>query len=169
MEQTRREEATGNEATEAVYSQRDGNRNRVIMLWSGCMPTINIQAEVSFDVLVKAAEQLSETELRHFTSQMLALNAKRTAPSVTHGEAALLVHINGRLPEDVQRRYDELIAKRDAETLGDAEHEELLRLTKQVEAFDVARVEALSKLATLRGVTLATLMRQLGLTLSVDA
>ena len=54
MEQTRREEATGNEATEAVYSQRDGNRNRVIMLWSGCMPTINIQAEVSVDVLVKA-------------------------------------------------------------------------------------------------------------------
>jgi hypothetical protein len=78
------------------------------------------------------------------------------------------VHINGRLPEDVQRRYDELIAKRDAETLSDAEHAELLRLTKQVEAFDVARVEALSQLAARRGVTLSALMRQLGIELPVD-
>jgi len=122
------------------------------------MPTINIQAEVSVDVLVKAAEQLSETELRQFTSQVLALNAKRTAPSVTQEEAELLLHINGRLPEDVQQRYNELIAKRDAETLSEEEHDELLRLTKLVEAFDLARVEALSRLASRRGVTLSVLM-----------
>lgn len=133
------------------------------------MPTITIQADVSVDVLVKAAEQLSETALRQFTAQVLALNAKRTAPSVTQEEAALLVHINGRLPEDVQRRYDELRAKRDAETLGDADHAELLQLTKQVEAFDVARVEALSKLAARRGVTLSALMRQLGIESPADA
>jgi hypothetical protein len=133
------------------------------------MPTINIQVDVSVDVLVKAAEQLSETELRQFTSQVLALNAKRTAPSVTQEEAELLLHINGLLPEDVQRRYDELMAKRDAETLGNEEHEELLRLTKQAEAFDVARVEALSKLASRRGVTLSALMRQLGIESPADA
>jgi hypothetical protein len=133
------------------------------------MPTINIQADISIDMLVKAAEQLSETELRQFTSQVLALKAKRTAPSVTQEEAALLLHINGRLPEDVQRRYDELIAKRDAETVCDEEHEELLRLTKQVEAFDVARVEALSKLASRRGVTLSALMRQLEIAPPADA
>jgi hypothetical protein len=127
------------------------------------MPTITIQADVSVDALVQAAEQLSETELRRFTSQVLALNAKRTAPSVTQEEAELLGHINSRLSEDVQRRYDELMAKRDAETLGDTEHEELLQLTKQAEAFDVARVEALSKLAVYRGVTLSALMQQLGI------
>jgi hypothetical protein len=132
------------------------------------MPTINIQADVSVEMLVKAAEQLSETELRHFTSQILALHAKRTAPSVTQAEAELLVHINSRLPKDVQRRYDELIAKRDAETLSDAEHEELLRLTKQVEAFDVARVEALSQLAAHHGVTLSALRRQLGIESPAD-
>jgi hypothetical protein len=127
------------------------------------MPTITIQADVSVDALVQAAEQLSETELRRFTSQVLALNAKRTAPSVAPEEAELLGHINSRLPEDVQRRYDELMAKRDAETLGDTEHEELLQLTKQAEAFDVARVEALSKLAVYRGVTLSALMQQLSI------
>lgn len=132
------------------------------------MPTINIQADVSVEMLVKAAEQLSETELRHFTSQVLALNAKRTAPSVMQAEAELLVHINNRLPKDVQRRYDELIAKRDAETLSDAEHEEFLRHIKQVEAFDVARVEALSQLAAHHGVTLSALMRQLGIESPAD-
>jgi hypothetical protein len=133
------------------------------------MPTINIQADVSVDMLVKAAEQLSETELRQFTSQVLALNAKRTAPSITQQEAELLVHINARPPEDVQRRYDELIARRNAETLGEEEHKELLQLTKQVEAFDVARVEALSKLASRRGITLSTLMRQLEIAPPADA
>jgi len=133
------------------------------------MPTITIQADISVDVLVKAAEQLSETELRQFTSQVLALNAKRTAPSVTHEETELFLRINARLPEDVQRRYAELIAKRDAETLGDAEHAELLRLTKHVEAFDVARVEALSKLASRRGVTLSALLCQLDIASPADA
>ena len=133
------------------------------------MPTINIQADISVDVLVKAAEQLSEKELRQFTSQVLALNAKRMASSVTQEEAELLLRINSRLPEDVQRRHAELIAKRDAETLGDEEHKELLRLTKQVEAFDVARVEALSKLASRRSMTLSALMRQLEIASPADA
>jgi hypothetical protein len=133
------------------------------------MPTITIQADVSTDVLLKAAEQLSATELRQFTSQVLALNAKRTAPCVTQEEAELLLHINARLPEDVERRYDELIAKRDAETLDHEEHAELLQLTKQVEAFDVARVEALSKLASHRGMTLSALMRQLEIAPPADA
>lgn len=133
------------------------------------MPTIHIQADVSVDVLIQAAEQLSAVELRQFTAQMLALNAKRTAPSVTQEEAELLLHINRRLPEEVQRRYAELMAKRDTETLGEAEYAALLRLTKQVEAFDVARVEALSKLAALRGVTLSELMRHLEIVSPADA
>ena len=133
------------------------------------MPTIHIQADVSVDVLIQAAEQLSAAELRQFTAQMLALNAKRTAPSVTEEEAGLLLHINRRLPEEVQRRYAELMAKRDAETLGEAEYTELLCLTKQVEAFDVARLEALSKLAALRCITLSELMRHLEIVSPADA
>jgi hypothetical protein len=44
-----------------------------------------------------------------------------------------------------------------------------LQLTQQVEAFDVARLEALSKLAARRGVTFSTLMRQLGMASPADA
>lgn len=132
------------------------------------MPTINIQANVSVDVLVKAAEQLSEAELHQFTSKVLALNAKRTSPSVPRQEAELLLHVNSHLPDDIQRRYDELIVKRDAETLTTEEHTELLRLTQRVEAFDVARLKALSTLASRRGVTLSVLMRQLEIEPLVD-
>jgi len=145
------------------------NSERLIVLWSCDMPTIHMQADVSVDMLVQAAAQLSAVELQQFTAQLLALTAKRTAPSVTQEEAELLVRINGRLPEEVQRRYAELIAKRDTETLSEAEYTELLCLTKQVEAFDVARVEALAKLAALRGVTLAELMRHLEIASPADA
>jgi hypothetical protein len=145
------------------------NSERVIVLWSGGMPTIHIQADVSVDMLVQAAAQLSAVELQQFTAQLLALTAKRAAPSVTQEEAELLVRINSRFPEEVQRRYAELIAKRDTETLSEAEYAELLGLTKQVEASDVARVEALTKLAALRGVTLAELMRRLEIASPADA
>jgi hypothetical protein len=133
------------------------------------MPTINIQADVSVAVLEKAVAQLQETELRQFTAHVLALHAKRMAPSVTKEEAALLLRINSPLPADVQPRFDELIVKRDAETLGTEEHAELLRLTQQVEAFAVVRLEALTTLAALRGVTLPELMRQLEISPPADA
>lgn len=133
------------------------------------MPTINIEADVPIDVLVKAVEQLRGAELRQFTAQVLALNAKRMAPSITQEEAALLLHINNPLPADVQWRFDELIVKRDAETLDNEEYVQLLQLTQQVEAFNVARLEALAKLASLRGVTLPELMRQLDIRPPADA
>jgi hypothetical protein len=43
-------------------------------------------------------------------------------------EAELLEKINQDLPPDVQRRYDELTAKRRAETLTPEEYKELLAL-----------------------------------------
>jgi hypothetical protein len=133
------------------------------------MPTINIQADVSVDALVKAVEQLHEAELHDFTAQILALNAKRTAPSLPYEEAELLLRINRRLPEDIERRYNALLVKRDAEILSEEEYAELLQCTQQVEAFDVARLEALSKLASQRGLTLAELMRQLDIAAPTDA
>jgi hypothetical protein len=125
------------------------------------MPTINIEADISVDALVKVAEQLSQSELQRLRSQVLALSARRAAPSVSQGEAEYLMQISQRLPSHLQRRYDELMARRDAETLSVAEHGELLQLSQQAEALDVKRVEALAKLAQLRGVPLGDVLRQL--------
>jgi len=101
---------------------------------------------------------------RHDLSRLWIRYAK---PMIFEGsgdaEATLILQIAQRLDEGVQRRYDELMAQRDAETLSDVEYAELLRLTTQAEAHDLARVKALAVLATQRGVTLPALMRQLGL------
>ncbi|MBC8874194.1 MAG: STAS/SEC14 domain-containing protein [Planctomycetes bacterium] len=133
------------------------------------MPTINIQADVSVDVMVKAAEQLSEEDLGQLTAAVLALRARRSAPSVSMEEAELLRRINARFPNDVQSQYDALIQKRDAETLSEQEYDDLRRLTKETEAFDTSRVEALTQLASVRGVAVSELTRQLQIGEPTDA
>ena len=125
------------------------------------MPTINIEADISVEALVKATEQLSPSDLQRFRSQVLAISARRAASSVSQDEAQCLLRISQRLPIKLQQRYDELIAKRDAETLTAEEHVELLQLSQQAEAIDVQRMEALTKLAQLRGATLSDVLRQL--------
>lgn len=132
------------------------------------MPTINIQADVSVDAIVKAAEQLSEEDLRQLTAAVLALRARRGAPSVSMEEAELLRRINAHLRADVQGEYDALIQKREAETLSDQEYNDLHRLTKEAEACDTARVEALTQLASVRGVAVSELMRRLQIGKPVD-
>jgi hypothetical protein len=78
-------------------------------------------------------------------------------------EAELLQRINQGLPPDVQQRYDELTAKRRAETLIPEEHQELLALVDHIEQADAERVRALIELAQLRNVSVTTLMAELGI------
>lgn len=66
-------------------------------------------------------------------------------------------------PREFQRQYEELMRKRQAETLTDAEYQELLRMTDEAEAFDARRSEALAELAELRNTDIDRLMRELGL------
>jgi hypothetical protein len=73
-----------------------------------------------------------------------------TTVQVQAAESELVLKINQGVPPDLQRRYHELIAKRWAETLSGDEYSELLRLTDQVEAIEVQRVEYLAELARLR-------------------
>ena len=78
-------------------------------------------------------------------------------------EAELLEQINEGLPEATWTRYHELQAKRNAETLTDAEHAELIRLVNEVEIWNARRLEAVAELARLRGVRFPDLVRELGL------
>jgi len=127
------------------------------------MSTIHIEAQLSSDELLKAIRQLSLPELEQFVSQVIALQAQRKAPSLPHAEAELLIKINQGVAFEIQKRYDELIAKRRAETLTPDEHDELLRLTDQIEQLEAHRVEYLSKLAHLRRTSLTELMQNLGI------
>ena len=127
------------------------------------MPTIQSEAQLSPEELLKAVGQLSTPELETFADDVLTLRAERVAPRLTADEAALLQQINQGLPDDLQERFDALVARRRAETLTPQEHAELLALTERVEQTDARRLEHLVELSRLRKVPLKQLMEQLGL------
>lgn len=79
------------------------------------------------------------------------------------GGLAHVADFNDAVPPNIQERFDELIGKRQAETLTPDEYSELLALTEQVERFQAQRVECLAELARLRGIPLAALMEELGI------
>lgn len=127
------------------------------------MPTIHLEAQVSPGELIAAVDQLGTAELDGFLSQVLALRARRRAPSLPAEQADLLLQINRSLPADLRDQLDQLDARREAEALTPDEHAELIRLVARVEELEAQRVENLSRLATVRGVSLSTLMHDLGL------
>jgi hypothetical protein len=127
------------------------------------MATVRIETELSTDKLLEAVKQLSLPELDTFIEQVLAFQAQRKAPTLPADETTLLLKINQGLPPKAQQRYRELIKIRQEERLTPEEHEELLRLTDEVEQRRVERLEALVELARLRGQTLHALMDSLGI------
>jgi hypothetical protein len=112
------------------------------------MTTIPI--EVSTEQLIRAVEQLPQQELETFVAQIVALRAQRTAPHLSQDETALLLQINGAISPDVQRRFNDLVAKRQMETISPAELTELIQITDVIEQQDAQRLAALIALAQLR-------------------
>lgn len=127
------------------------------------MAVLHLEAQVSTDDLLKAADQLSQSELDQFLKRLLALHAQRRAPSLQADETALLSAINQGVPAELRERYDALIARRQEGSLTSVEHDELLHLTEHVEALDAARAEHLATLSRVRGISLGVLLDQLGI------
>ena len=127
------------------------------------MPIVQVEAQLPTDELLRAVGQLNQTDLEQFVSQVIALRARRQAPSLPRAESELLLKIDEGVRRDIQTRYNELIAKRQAEALTPDEYEELLKLTQEVEKLEVRRVESLAELARLRGTSLTAVMENLGI------
>lgn len=118
---------------------------------------------MTMEELLKAVSQLSLPELQQFVSQVIALQAQRKAPVLPQAESELLLKINQDIPPDIQQRCNELIAKRQDETLTTEEHSELIHLTEQIEKLEAQRLEYLVELARLRRISLSALMENLGI------
>ncbi len=119
--------------------------------------------QISTEQIMSAVTQLTLPELERVFDRVLALQAERKAPRLTEEEPALLARINQGLPEELRERLSSLRAKREDETITDAEYEELTCLTLQAEEFHAERLAAMVKLARLRGVSLPALMDQLNI------
>jgi len=125
------------------------------------MAVIQVEAQLSTEQLFKAVRQMPPNELEKLAAEVLALRAERVAPRLSETESDLLLKINRGVPQALQKRYDALIAKRQAETLSKKEYDELLRMTSRVEKLDVERMKCLAELARLRKKSLTVLMREL--------
>jgi hypothetical protein len=121
------------------------------------------QGQMSKDELLQAVKQLAPPEFEQFISQVIALEAQRKAPSLPKAESELLIKINQGVPAAMQKRFDELVATRRAETLTHDERDELLQLTREIENLQARRVGYLAELARLRGISLTELMQTLGI------
>jgi hypothetical protein len=92
----------------------------------------------------------------------------QTHRSVATTEAELIQQINiGCLPTE-WAEYHDLIAKRQAETLTQQEHQQLIATSDRLEQLNVQRIQALIELAKLRHQTLPELMNSLGIDYSPE-
>lgn len=118
---------------------------------------------MSIDELIKAANQLNETDLNQLLHQIVVLRARRKTPILPEEEAELLLKTNQGIPSDLRTSYQILREKREAETLDDKEYDRLIQLSNQIEQIGAQRLDALAKLAQLRQVSLLNLMETLGI------
>jgi hypothetical protein len=127
------------------------------------MPTIQLEAHLSTDDLLRAADQLPPAELEQFVAKLLTIRAHRQAPCLGRTETELLQRINHSLSETLRSRYAELIDKRNARTLTPEEYTELLRLTDETEAAQADRVRAIVELAAMRKTSFDAILQELGI------
>lgn len=120
--------------------------------------TLNITPDLEHELRRRAAQAGLAPSVY---AERLLQNGLRALP---RSEAELLQRINRTLSPEDWERYDRLLARRQAETLSPAEQSELIALSDQLEDLNVHRLEALTELAQLRGVSVPALMAQLGLT-----
>ncbi len=122
-----------------------------------------IQIRTSVEQLLDAVSQLPPEEIASLTKKLIALRASHSATHVEADEAQILLQINRAPAAALRQRYDELVAKRKAETLSDTEHTELITLSNEYERLEFERVQSLANLARLRQKSLSDLMIELGI------
>jgi hypothetical protein len=129
------------------------------------MPKVHVtsQIEIDLDEVLHGLARLGTKELEQFVDKVIALQAQHRAPSLPKDETELLQQINCGLPADIRQRYDALNTKLHDETITPEEHAELLTLIDRLELADVERMQRLVALAQIRGVSIDTLMEQLGI------
>lgn len=127
------------------------------------MSTVKVEIQMSSEELLKAVSQLSLPDLEQFVTQVIALQAQRRANNLPQIEAELMLQINQGIPSNIQKQYDELIVKRQAETLTTDDHKQLLNLTEQIEKLQAQRIKYLVELSRIRRVSLTELMEGLGI------
>jgi len=129
------------------------------------MPKVHVTSdiEIDFDEVLNGLARLETSDLAQLVEQVIALQARRRAPSMRKNEAELLQKINQGPSPEVRKRYAELTAKLREESITPEEHQDLMELIDQIELADAERMQHMIVLAQLRQVSVDSLMHQLGI------
>jgi hypothetical protein len=123
-----------------------------------------IQVEPDLAEAFNAAPEPEQERVKTAMRSLLRLvpPAPEKAKRLSKKETGLFLKINRTLPEEKQRRYEELKEKMSEETLTKKEHAELLELIEDLQQIWVERWQAVIDLAKLRKIPPQEMMRQLG-------
>lgn len=96
------------------------------------MSSVHIKSnvDIALEDLLQGIAALEGKELDSFIQKLLSIRARRKVDHVEQRETELLELINQSLPPATLERFQELNAKRQAETLTEAEHKELIDWNK---------------------------------------
>ncbi len=124
--------------------------------------TLEVQSELEFQL--RYAAGLSGVDAPSFVFNMLRehLSRPQAAPEDL-SQKELLAQINRGLSPTEWKRYEELIGRRQEETLTSDEHAELIATTQRLEEANAFRVQCLAELARRRKMTMSVLMAELGI------
>ena len=120
---------------------------------------------LSSQQIITSVQTMPLDELEKLVGNVLAVRAERVAPHITGEESKLLRKIQKTLPKKSLLKMKELQSLRDNDELSQNGFSELAELIEKLEIIHAERMNAVSDLAELRGVTLQTAMQQIGLSL----
>lgn len=127
------------------------------------MATLQITLPVSQEELLQVVERLDYHDLDEFASRVQALRAERRSDALTGPETELMKQINSGLDPETWERYILLRKRKKDGSITDSEYEELVSISDEIEIANAKRIEALAKLAVLRGIPIRSLMESLGI------
>ena len=128
--------------------------------------TIDLKPEIEAqlrEAVTKAGIDTSAFVARTLEERLQPVSHHRGYPRMSLVESNLLHRINQGFSESLWQEYDELIAKRRAETLTAQEQNRLIVLADSIDEAHVERLGLVGKLAQIRNVSFKTLIGQLGI------
>ena len=134
------------------------------------MSKIPIHTEVDTQTLLAGIAKLKVKDLEDLVRALNAIIVQKKSKDKSWQVKVLLGKVNDTtLPKAKRDRYLDLAAKLQNGTLPEVEHTEYMALANEDELIRNERVKLLIELAHLRDISLAELMRELGLTLPGSA
>lgn len=110
--------------------------------------------------LLKNVKMLETPVLESFMDEVSLIPARRKTPSLSKQETELMQRINYGVPIAVRERQKILSLKNRYENLTQAEYQELIQLSTQIEESDVVRIQSLITLAQLKNTTVIQFLQE---------